>query len=237
MMTSPISFAPMHSIQPHSILTSCCRGQHTLLTHSLAPSSTVATPRSVPANHRRSSTQSVLNNSRFPPNAKGTQVPRPSKEMFRPTFQTIRKVDISATRYQARTSSATSRRFLHSGSRPIRSTLHPYFSPNQRRSINLSFDRLPSPVSFCLRLTISAIAGITALGGVILIHDAFTYQDRHVDRVPTNPLSLHPRLGGPKGLPIVEVPFGQTEDILGHKKPKLVIVGGGWGVSLEKPLT
>jgi hypothetical protein len=75
-MTSPISFATMHSIQPHSILSSCCRGQHTLLTHSLAPSSTVATPRSVPANHRRSSTQSILNNSRFPPNAKGTQARR-----------------------------------------------------------------------------------------------------------------------------------------------------------------
>lgn len=35
----------------------------------------------------------------------------------------------------------------------------------------------------------------------------------------------------------MEVPFGQTEDLSGHKKPKLVIVGGGWGaVAILKAL-
>lgn len=61
-----------------------------------------------------------------------------------------------------------------------------------------------------------------------------------MDRVPTNALSLHPRLGGPKNLPIVEIPLGENESeemrMLG-RKPKLVIVGGGWGaVALLKSL-
>lgn len=76
--------------------------------------------------------------------------------------------------------------------------------------------------------------GVTVLVGVILLHDAFTYSERHTDRVPANPLSLHPRTGGKKNLPILEVNLDEDEDDVKRAmkdKPRLVIVGGGWGVS------
>jgi hypothetical protein len=38
-------------------------------------------------------------------------------------------------------------------------------------------------------LGISAVIGVVSLTGVILIHDAFTYNNRHVHRVPANPLT------------------------------------------------
>jgi hypothetical protein len=106
----------------------------------------------------------------------------------------------------------------------------------QRRFISFSLDRLPFPLAFTIRLTLSAIIGLGAIGGVILIHDALTYQERHVDRVPTNALALHPRRGGPKNLPIVEIDLSDEEDDIKKalsSKPKLVIVGGGWGVSIS----
>lgn len=60
------------------------------------------------------------------------------------------------------------------------------------------------------------------------------YSDLHVDRVPVSPLALHPKLGGPKNLPVASVTLGDEESEenrqLAHK-PKLIIVGGGWGVS------
>jgi len=55
-----------------------------------------------------------------------------------------------------------------------------------------------------------------------------------VDRVPANPMSLHPRTGGEKNLPIVEVNLDDEEDDQKRAmkgKPRLVIIGGGWGVS------
>ena len=60
------------------------------------------------------------------------------------------------------------------------------------------------------------------------------YSDLHVDRVPVSPLALHPKLGGPKNLPVASVALGDEESEENRKlasKPKLVIVGGGWGVS------
>jgi hypothetical protein len=84
-----------------------------------------------------------------------------------------------------------------------------------------------------LRLVMSTAVGLTVLTGVVLLHDAFTYSERHVDRVPSNPLSIHPRTGGPKNLPIIEVNLDDEDE--GKKemagKPRLVIIGGGWGVS------
>ncbi|KAF9484712.1 nucleotide-binding domain-containing protein [Pholiota conissans] len=78
----------------------------------------------------------------------------------------------------------------------------------------------------------SSIVGIVVVGTGILAHDAFTYSDRHVSRVPLNPLALHPERGGPKNLPIARVLIDDEEDEeakLLAIKPKLVIVGGGWG--------
>lgn len=74
----------------------------------------------------------------------------------------------------------------------------------------------------------SAILGLSVLVGGVFIHDAFTYSDKHIDRVPVSPLALHPEHGGPKNLPIASVLVGD-EDHGALNKPRLVIVGGGWG--------
>jgi NADH dehydrogenase len=83
---------------------------------------------------------------------------------------------------------------------------------------------------FCISSTI----GIVTLGAGILVHDAFTYNERHIDRVPVHPLALHPERGGPKNLPIARMLVDDKEDEESKalpEKPKLVIVGAGWGVS------
>lgn len=70
------------------------------------------------------------------------------------------------------------------------------------------------------------------LTGCIFLHDAFTYNEKHVEGVPVEPLALHPTTGGPKNLPVVKHYLSDIEDQenteLSHK-PHLVIVGGGWG--------
>jgi hypothetical protein len=84
------------------------------------------------------------------------------------------------------------------------------------------------------RFIASVVIGLFVILAAILLHDSFTYSERHVGGVPTNPLALHPRTGGPKNLPIVDTDLSQEEDDTTRKlagKPKLVIVGGGWGVS------
>ncbi|KAJ7087750.1 mitochondrial NADH dehydrogenase [Mycena epipterygia] len=81
---------------------------------------------------------------------------------------------------------------------------------------------------FCL----SATVGVFAIGAGFFIHDAFTYNDKHVERVPVSPLALHPECGGPKNLPVVKVLVDDEDDEEQKKlagKPRLVIVGGGWG--------
>ncbi|KAL1405793.1 hypothetical protein Q8F55_007469 [Vanrija albida] len=92
-------------------------------------------------------------------------------------------------------------------------------------------DRHPWVAMF-IRLVGSVIFGAVLIVACILIHDMFTYSDRHVDRVPSNPLSLHPRRGGPKNLPIIEVNLDDEEDetkVAIGKKPRLVVIGGGFG--------
>jgi hypothetical protein len=80
----------------------------------------------------------------------------------------------------------------------------------------------------------SAVLGLSVVIGGVFIHDVFTYSDRHVDRVPVSPLALHPELGGPKNLPVATVLVGDedVDDSLVPvmDKPRLVVVGGGWGV-------
>ncbi|ORX38316.1 hypothetical protein BD324DRAFT_620416 [Kockovaella imperatae] len=99
-------------------------------------------------------------------------------------------------------------------------------SPNSR------FSRRHPFTAFCLRLGISSVLGVGLIVGCILLHDAFTYSERHADRVPANPLSLHPRRGGKKNLPIIEANLDDEQDEVTRslkEKPRLVIVGGGWG--------
>ena len=75
--------------------------------------------------------------------------------------------------------------------------------------------------------------GVTLITGAIFVHDAFTYTEAHVDKVPVSPLALCPETGGPKNLPIVAAFLSDIEDPENERisqKPRLVIVDGGWGV-------
>ncbi|EJU00804.1 FAD/NADP-binding domain-containing protein [Dacryopinax primogenitus] len=89
-------------------------------------------------------------------------------------------------------------------------------------------------------LVASTAVGLLTTGAVILGHDALTYSSKHVDRVPVSPLALRPETGGPKNLPIASILVDDEEDEENKKialKPRLVIVGGGWGaMSLLKTL-
>ena len=119
--------------------------------------------------------------------------------------------------------------------RPVRSfALTPKVedAPRQRSS------SLRRTITFC-RYTgyflLSSTVGVLAIGAGIFIHDAFTYADKHVDRVPINPLALFPQRGGPNNLPVVKALVDDDDDEENRKlaeKPRLIIVGGGWGVRL-----
>jgi hypothetical protein len=58
--------------------------------------------------------------------------------------------------------------------------------------------RTVETVKYTALIGASAGLGVILLGGLIFIHDAFTYTDRHCDRVPVSPLALNPEVGGPK---------------------------------------
>jgi len=83
------------------------------------------------------------------------------------------------------------------------------------------------------------VAGVAVIG--FFVYDASTYKEyqTHSD-IDVSQLALQPRRGGPKNLPIAEV-FIDDDDCEKNKrlkdKPKLVILGGGWGgVALLKDL-
>lgn len=79
---------------------------------------------------------------------------------------------------------------------------------------------------------LSSVFGLLTLGTGIFVHDAFTYTDQHAERVPRSPLTTM-KLGGPKNLPIVHSQVDDEDDEENKKlahRPKLIIVGGGWGV-------
>ncbi|KAL2263983.1 hypothetical protein VTK26DRAFT_3767 [Humicola hyalothermophila] len=82
--------------------------------------------------------------------------------------------------------------------------------------------------------------GITVVG--FFIYDASTYASHaHLEDVSVSSIALSPRRGGPKNLPILELHLDDddSEEIRKRKeKPKLVILGGGWGaVSMLKELS
>ena len=98
------------------------------------------------------------------------------------------------------------------------------------------YHRIGSMVKWTGKMCAFAAVGVVGLGTVILVHDAFTYQVKHIDRVPVSPLALHPERGGPRNLPIVRVQVDDEEDEENKRlaeKPRLVIVGGGWGVCYD----
>ncbi|GJF00393.1 nucleotide-binding domain-containing protein [Phanerochaete sordida] len=105
------------------------------------------------------------------------------------------------------------------------------------------WERIPRKVRTVLKYTGyaagSTVFGVFILTSGILLHDAFTYRKKavddmsqYVDGVPTAPLALNPELGGPKNLPILRSYLSDIEDPQQSRvseKPRLVIVGGGWG--------
>ncbi|EIN07055.1 mitochondrial NADH dehydrogenase [Punctularia strigosozonata HHB-11173 SS5] len=100
------------------------------------------------------------------------------------------------------------------------------------RPAQASSGTLRKAARYTTYLVTSSVVGVLAVTGAIFLHDAFTYSERHIDRVPVNPLALHPETGGPNNLPIAAVLVDDEEDEETKKiseKPKLVIVGGGWG--------
>lgn len=86
----------------------------------------------------------------------------------------------------------------------------------------------------------SIVFGLTATTAIILAHDALTYREAHVDKVPLHPLALEPKKGGPKNLAILSSYPEDEQDEISKKlagKERLVIVGGGWAaVGLLKSL-
>ncbi|KAG5350439.1 hypothetical protein C0989_011053 [Termitomyces sp. Mn162] len=94
------------------------------------------------------------------------------------------------------------------------------------------FHRTRLVVRYTGYLALSSVFGVLVIGAGIFVHDALTYTEKHVDRVPVSPLALHPERGGPKNLPVVRVQVDDEQDEENVKlaeKPRLVIVGGGWG--------
>ncbi|KAF2659168.1 hypothetical protein K491DRAFT_712938 [Lophiostoma macrostomum CBS 122681] len=113
---------------------------------------------------------------------------------------------------------------------------------------SVSTKPLPAPTSRVVRFVwrSAAILGIfvAVSGGLLVaffIYDATTYrEDPAVTDIPVSELALNPRRGGPKNLPIADY-FVDDDDCSENKaikhKPKLVILGTGWGsVALLKQL-
>ncbi|PVI03596.1 hypothetical protein DM02DRAFT_612073 [Periconia macrospinosa] len=122
-------------------------------------------------------------------------------------------------------------------------------SRGNKSSLRTVFSRpLPTPKSALARFAYrtSAILGTfvavsTGLVVAFFIYDASTYkEDGHTEDVPVSELALNPRRGGPKNLPIADyfVDDDDCEESRAIKhKPKLVILGTGWGsVALLKQL-
>ncbi|KAF2829508.1 hypothetical protein CC86DRAFT_368507 [Ophiobolus disseminans] len=112
----------------------------------------------------------------------------------------------------------------------------------------LSTSPLPAPRSRILRYAYRTVAilgtFVAVTGGFVVaffIYDATTYNEEPIaSDIPVSELALTPRRGGPKNLPIADH-FVDDDDCAENKsvkhKPKLVILGTGWGsVALLKQL-
>ncbi|PSN62334.1 hypothetical protein BS50DRAFT_578142 [Corynespora cassiicola Philippines] len=112
----------------------------------------------------------------------------------------------------------------------------------------ISSKPLPSPKSRLLRIAYRAAATlgifVTVSGALVVaffLYDASTYKEGGLaEDIPVSELALNPRRGGPKNLPIADH-FVDDDDSPENKatkhKPKLVILGTGWGsVALLKQL-
>ncbi|RGP61556.1 nadh dehydrogenase [Fusarium sporotrichioides] len=120
--------------------------------------------------------------------------------------------------------------------------------PSQFFVRNLSGKPLPQGKSwllnFCYRAAAWVGISISVIGaGVVgfFIYDASTYFEHpNQSDIDVSKIALQPRSGGEKNLPIAEV-YIDDDDTEEHRrlkdKPRLVILGGGWGgVALLKEL-
>ncbi len=99
----------------------------------------------------------------------------------------------------------------------------------------------PTRRSRATRFLLRALTGfgfvglsVTAFVVGFFIYDASTYRNTTEETVVVPELALHPRRGGPKNLPIAEALLDEVDDrerAADNDKPRLVILGGGWGVS------
>jgi NADH dehydrogenase len=97
---------------------------------------------------------------------------------------------------------------------------------------------------FCYRTGAWLGIGIATIGATVLLifaYDASTYKfDPEVDDLEISQIALSPQRGGPKNLPIAEhlIDDDETPEKKNQKhKPKLVILGTGWGsIALLKTL-
>lgn len=114
---------------------------------------------------------------------------------------------------------------------------------------SLSTKPLPTSPSKLLRFAYRFAAWFgssvlfVSLGVVgFFVYDASTYSENASNKtdIAISQLALNPRRGGPKNLPILEVNIDDEDDEERRRnkdKPRLVILGGGWGgVALVKEL-
>ncbi|KAG9050650.1 hypothetical protein FS837_003750 [Tulasnella sp. UAMH 9824] len=72
-----------------------------------------------------------------------------------------------------------------------------------------------------------SLPGVFVVTGAILAHDSLTYGEGHIPQVVPTVEELNPPRTGPKNLPtLVDLLDDENDD---KKKPRLVIVGAGWG--------
>ena len=129
-------------------------------------------------------------------------------------------------------------RFLRS---PRRLTHHDLLRPVSTHPLPRRRSRL---FHFTYRLFAYAGGFILISGGLVVaffIYDASTYrEDLSYTDIPVSEDALQPRRGGPKNLPIAEVLVDDDdcpENSRQKHKPKLVILGSGWGsVAMLKTL-
>ncbi|MCJ1390887.1 hypothetical protein MMC18_003748, partial [Xylographa bjoerkii] len=154
--------------------------------------------------------------------------------------------------FRQSSTSRCSRAFGHRPLSSLRPNYTPYFLPpslhyHARTAADLSA-ALPNKhgrvVRFLYRIFAYTGFFILVSGGFVVAffaYDASTYREdnSYVD-IPVSVSALEPRRGGPKNLPIAEVLVDDDDSDEMQKqknKPKLVILGSGWGsVALLKSL-
>lgn len=157
------------------------------------------------------------------------QIQKPLLTQTYSSFRTIhdarRWLRISVSPFLPRPSAA---QFPHNASIIIR--LNSTVATSKQRSRFMRF--------FLHAVTFAGFFGLTITGFIIafFIYDASTYKESsaHAD-VPISELALHPKTGGPKNLPVADFLVDDEDDperLVERDKPRLVVLGAGWGVWL-----